>query len=241
MKKRLAVFIFFAAVNTAAAQQSALAVPEETNKQISSADTSTEEVNTNYTVFDDKMLIDGYAQKFKNLSKNILFEMIKDDTLTSYKTAAAIRIFRENFSEEVVGPEKNIFEKFLIRRFNRDDSPFVQVEIMNTLCRMDRYKYFGSLAPALIQKLDHYNSTVNEIAYQSLDELINSGNARRTREARVIFETLRKVLFLSRKRLANITEPGPKLSQKLKLLRWSIKILGNQELNRLPKEVINLF
>jgi len=148
-------------------------------------------------------------------------------------------VFRDNFSREIFSREKKLAEKALLRRLNRATSPFVQVEIMHTLCVVDRYKYFKSMVPALIQKLDHYNSTVNEIAFAALNNLIEEGNNRK-REASVIFHTLRKVLFLSRKRLANITEPGPKLKQKLKLLRWSIKILGSQELKRLPKEVISL-
>ncbi len=60
------------------------------------------------------------------------------------------------------------------------------------------------------------------------------------REARIVFDTLRKILFLSRKRLGNITVPNKRLKQKLELLRWSIRILGTQELKRLPSEVINL-
>ena len=192
-----------------------------------------------YTIFDDQKLLDGYTEKYREFPKETILEMIKDDTLSSYQMAAAIRVFKENFSEEVVSREKKIFEKFLLRRFSREDSPFVQVEIMHALCRMDRYRYFDSMVPALIQKLDHYNPTVSELAFNDLDDL-TATSKNRTREARIVFETLRKVLFLSRKRLENVTDPGPKLAQKLKLLRWSIKILGTEELQRLPKEVINL-
>ena len=198
-----------------------------------------DEPSASSPIFDDKMLLDGYTEKYQDLPKDIILEMIKDDTLSSYRTAAAIHIFRDKFSAEVVSTEKIQIEKILLRRFNRTDSPFVQVEIMSTLCQMDRYRYFKAMVPALIQKLDHYNSTVNEIAFDSLNKILDSG-AKRPREARIVFNTLRKVLFLSRKRLANITEPGPKLTQKLKLLRWSIKILGIQEIDKLPKEVINL-
>ena len=119
------------------------------------------------------------------------------------------------------------------------DSPFVQVEIMHTLCQLDRYRYFTSMVPALIQKLEHYNAAVNEIAFDSLNDLIESGG-KRAREARVVFNTLRKILFLSRRRLANVITPDPKLSRKLQLLRSSIKVLGNEELKKLPNEVINL-
>ena len=44
-----------------------------------------------YTIFDDKMLLDGYAEKYAKLPKEILLEMIKDETLNSYRTAAAVR------------------------------------------------------------------------------------------------------------------------------------------------------
>lgn len=195
--------------------------------------------DSQYTIFDDNMLLDGYAQKFSTEPKEILVAMIKDDTLSSYKSAAAVRVFKERFSREVFPPEKAAIEKALIRRLNHTDSTFVQVEIMHTLSLMDRYKYFNSMIPALIQKLDHYNATVNEMAYASLNNIIELGH-NRPREASVVFNTLRKTLFLSRKRLSSTKEPGPQLKRKLELLRWSIKVLGSQELKRLPREVINL-
>ncbi len=95
------------------------------------------------------------------------------------------------------------------------------------------------MVPALITKLNHYNDAVNASSFFALESIIEKGN-NRSREASIIFTTLRKVLFLSRKRLANIHEPDIKLAQKLKLLRWSIKILGTQQLKKLPKEVIDL-
>ena len=165
--------------------------------------------------------------------------MIKDDTLTPYRSAAAVRVFKDKFSSGVVSREKKIIEKALLRRMHRTDSPFVQVEIMHTLCQMDRYRYFKPMVPALIQKLDHYNSAVNETTFDSLNQIIKAGN-NRNREARIVFNTLRKTLFLSRRRLATVKEPDARLAKKLKLLRWSIKVLGNQELKKLPKEVINL-
>ncbi|MBF0384643.1 MAG: hypothetical protein HQL27_02105 [Candidatus Omnitrophica bacterium] len=192
-----------------------------------------------HTIFDDKSLIEGYAKQYQAQTKEILLEMVKDDTLSPYQGTAAIRAFREQFAEEVVGKEKVYFEKFLLRRLDRADSPFVQVEIMHTLCILDRYRYFAFSMRSLIQKLDHYNSTVNDMAYTSLNSIIESGQ-NRTREARIIFDTLSKVLFLSRKKLAVINDPGPKLSKKIKLLRWSIKILGSAELKKLPKEVLHL-
>lgn len=194
---------------------------------------------SNLTIFDDKMLLDGYARKFNEETKEILLEMIKDDTLSPYKTASAVRVFRERFAAEVFSREKIIVEKILLRRLDKTDSAFVQVEIMHILCIMDRYRYFGSMVPILIQKMDHYNSAVNEISYNALNNIIQAGHSR-AREARIIFNTLRKILFLSRKRLANVKEPGTKLKQKLELLRWAIKILGTEELKKLPKEVISL-
>ena len=192
-----------------------------------------------YTIFDDNMLLDGYAKKYAGESKDILIEMIKDDTLTSYKSAAAVRVLRDRFGAEIFSPEKEMIEKYLIHRLNRTDSTFVQVEVIHTLCLIDRYKYFKSMVPILIQKLDHYNSAVNEMAYAALLHILDVGH-NRPREAMTVFNTLRKVLFLSRKRLSSTETPGPKLKQKLELLRWSIKVLGSQELKKLPREVINL-
>ena len=146
----------------------------------------------------------------------------------------------EKYADEIFLAEKGGVEKILLRRLHRDDSPFVQVEIMETLCRLDRYRYFRSMIPGLIQKLDHYNSTVNEIAFAGLEQLLSGSNSHNSREARIVFNTLRQVLFLMRKRLAGVKEPNLLLKQKLQLLRWSLKILGTQEIQRLPKEVISL-
>jgi len=195
--------------------------------------------NSTHTIFDDQVLLDGYTKKYSDFSKEILLAMIKDDTLTPYRSAAAVRVFQERFSREIVSREKKSIEKILLRRLHRTTSPFVQVEIMYALCQIDRYRYFKSMAPALTQKLNHYNTAVNENAFKSLNQLIETGS-NRPREARIVFNTLRKMLFLSRKRLAKVKEPDPQLTKKLKLLRWSIKVLGNQELKKLPKEVINL-
>ena len=191
-----------------------------------------------YTIFDDKMLLDGYAKKYADESKETLIEMIKDDAITPYMSAAAIRVFRERFSKETFAAEKKIIEKILLHRLNKSDSNFVDIEVMHTLCHMDRYKYFESMVPIMIQLLDHYNNTVSELAFQSINDIIASGS-KRSREARIVFNTLRKILFLSRKKLANTKEPGARLKQKLELLRWSIKILGSQELQRLPREIID--
>ncbi len=190
-------------------------------------------------LFDDTMQLDGHSRQLAEEPMDILLAMIKDDTLMPYQTAAAVRVFREKFSQEIFSRDKILAEKSLLRRLNLSDSSFVQVEIMHTLCLMNRYKYFNSMVPALFQKLDHYNKTVNDLAFSSLSEILEKGS-NKTSEARVVFNTLRKMLFLSRKRLAEVKEPDARLRQKIELLRWSIKILGTEELKRLPSEVIRL-
>jgi len=189
-------------------------------------------------IFDDKALLDGYAQKYADQSRDILLAMIADDSLGEYKCTAAVRVFKENFANEVLSNEKQNIIKILTHRLYRSDSPFVQVEIMQTLIVLDRFAYFESMMPALIQKMDHYNPVVSIMAY---DAIVNiTKDSLYPREARIVFETLRKMFFLSRNILQNITTPDQKLRQKLDLLRWSIRILGTQELKRLPSEVINL-
>jgi hypothetical protein len=49
------------------------------------------------------------------------------------------------------------------------------------------------------------------------------------------------MLYLSRKKITDTTQADARLTQKIELLRWAIKILGNQELQRLPPETIHLF
>ena len=189
-------------------------------------------------IFNDKSLLDGYANTYESEPREVILAMIQDDTLNDYKMAAAVRVFRNKFLNELFLREKRAFEKVLWRRLNRSHSIFVEIETMLTLCNIDRYKYFSSMVPILIQKLDHYNRTVNELAFEGVNELIKNQN--RTREARIVFNTLRKNLFLSRRRLSTIKEPDTRLKQKLSLLRTSIKALGTEELKRLPKEVIPL-
>ncbi len=189
-------------------------------------------------IFDDKALLDGYSQKYADESKDILLAMIADDSLGSYKCTAAVRVFKEKYANEVLSNEKSNIIRILIRRLNRSDSPFLQVEIMNTLIVLDRYQYFEAMVPALIQKMDHYNSVVSNMAYEDLLDITK--DSLYPREARIVFETLRKIFFLSRNRLQNITTPDENLQHKLDLLRWAIRILGTQELKRLPSEVINL-
>ena len=118
-----------------------------------------------YAIFDDKMLLDGYAKKYADESKETVLAMMRDDGLTPYMSAAAVRVFREKFSKEIFAPQKSIIEKILLHRLNKSDSNFVKIEVMFTLCTMDRYKYFESMVPAMVQLLDHYNNTVSELAF----------------------------------------------------------------------------
>jgi len=189
-------------------------------------------------IFDDKALLEGYTQKYADESRDILLAMIADNSLGEYKCTAAVRVFKVKYANEVLSHEKANILRILIRRLNRSDSPFVQVEIMHTLIVLDRYQYFNNMVPALIQKMGHYNRVVSTMAYKDLLEITK--DSLYPREARIVFETLRKIFFLSRNRLQNITTPNENLRQKLDLLRWAIRILGTQELKRLPSEVINL-
>ncbi len=188
---------------------------------------------------DDAKMLAAYATQYENLPKDALIERINDDAINFYQIAAAIRVFKEKYSKNVVGREKLLVEQNLIERINQTTSPFVEVEIMHTLCLVDRYKYFDAMVPALILKLNHYNVTVNEMAETALTDIIAKGK-NSSRDARIMFNTLRNVLFLSRNTLKKVTEPDIRLERKLKILRWSIKILGAQELKRLPKEIIHL-
>ena len=189
-------------------------------------------------IFDDQALLDGYAAKYADESRDVLLAMAGDDSIGAYKIAAAIHVFRAKYADQVLSKEKPLILKILLRRFNRTDSAFVQVEIMHTLVVLDRYQYFEPMAIALIQKMNHYNRVVSANAYRALDGITKGST--RAREARLVFNTVRKTLFLARKRLENIDEPDERLREKLDLLRWSIKVLGTQELKRLSPEVIRL-
>ena len=190
-------------------------------------------------IFDDRMHLKGLVDKYKDVPKEILLEMIKDETLTDFKTAAAINIFKNRYAEEVVTKEKKRAERILSRKIKNTRSPFVQVEAMAALIRIDRYKYFKPLIPAMISKLNHYNEVVYTLSFDNLSFLIENENTR-AREAKIIFNTLRKMLFLSRNHLGNTSEIQTQLANKLTLLRWSIKTLGNESLKKLPKEILNL-
>ena len=77
-------------------------------------------------IFDDKMLLEGYTEKYLEEEKDILLARIKDDTLPPYQMAAAVRAFKEKYSLEVFNREKNIIIKILLRRLARTSSVFVQ-------------------------------------------------------------------------------------------------------------------
>jgi hypothetical protein len=191
------------------------------------------------SIFDDKFLIEGYAAKIAPATKDVLLAMINDTTIPAYRKAAAVRVFRERFASQIVAKERAIIERFLLRQLERTDSSHVQIEIMHTLLVIDRYRYFDAMVPALIQKLDHYDKYVVELAYTSLQHINSLGN-QRAREARIEFNTLRKIFFLTRRKLAGADKDDPRLKYKLELLRWSVKVLGTDELKNLPKEVLNL-
>jgi hypothetical protein len=189
-------------------------------------------------IFDDYALINGYTEKFAQEGKEVLLAMIGDDSLGPFKMASAIRVFKQKYAASVLSKEKPWVLRQLIRRMKVEDSPFVQVEIFHTLIVLDRYQYFSSMITSLIQKLEHYNVAVRDLSYDNIMEIIKDDN--RNREARIVFNTLRKVFFLSRNRLKNIDKPDERLKQKLSILRWSIRVLGTQELKKLPSEVIRL-
>lgn len=189
--------------------------------------------------FDDKLLIEGYAKKLGAASKDVLLAMTDDNSLYAYKKAAAIRVFREKFAADVVLRERMIIERALLRQLELARSVFLQVEIIHTLLILDRYRFFDGMIPTLIQKLDHYDVSLTEMAFKAVDQVVTTGTPR-PREARIVFNTLKKMFFLSRKKLQNVNVNDVRLKNKLLLLRWSVKVLGTQELKNLPKEVIAL-
>jgi hypothetical protein len=189
--------------------------------------------------FDDKLLIEGYAKKLGNASKEVLLAMTDDNSLYAYKKAAAIRVFREMFAADVVLRERVVIERALLRQLELARSVFLQVEIMHTLLILDRYRFFDGMIPALIKKLDHYDVSLTDMAFKAVDQVVTMGTPR-SREARIVFNTLRKMFFLSRKKLQDADVNDTRLKNKLSLLRWSVKVLGTQELKNLPKEVIGL-
>jgi len=203
------------------------------------AQTAADIPNDDYPIFNDKLLIEGYAAKLASTSKEVILAMINDDTLVPYRKAAAIRVFRTVFVPQIVMHERNIVERVLLRQLERVKSVYVQVELMHSLVMLDRYRFFDAMIPVLIQKIDHYDAVASEMAYKSVVD-INSTGSQRAREARVEFNTLRKMFFLTRKKLDGASVDDPKLKSKLDLLKWSIKVLGTEELKNLPKEVISL-
>ena len=191
-------------------------------------------------IFDDKYLIDGYTQRYTKEPFRVLLAMLRDDTLTAVKTTAAIQVLTDNYSDQLFARDKAITEKSLLRRLNKTDSPFVQIAAMRALCRLNRYQYFKPMVPELILKIDHYDRAVSQLATDAVNDILTHGKDKAW-EARIVFTTLRKLLFLSRNKLTDSNEKnGPAMREKIKILRWSIKILGTEELRQLPKEVIPL-
>src|SRR5690349_18498191 len=86
----------------------------------------------NSPIFDDAKLLAGYAAQYSEFSKDTILEMIKDETVTGLRIAAAVRVFKEKYSNEIISREKRNIERILLRRMNRADSPFIKVEIMET-------------------------------------------------------------------------------------------------------------
>jgi hypothetical protein len=212
---------------------------EETVVQAIASAVSVPSSSGSADIFDDKALIEGYAGKLTEAPKDLLLAMINDDDLSAYKKAAAVRVFSGKFASQMVLRERSIVERVLLRQLQRSTAVHLQIEIMHVLIIMDRFRYFDTMVPLLIQKMDHYDPYVNEMAYSSLED-INASGVQRAREARIEFNTLRKTFFLSRKKLQTADPLDPKLRNKLQLLRWSIKVLGTEELKSLPPEVIGL-
>jgi hypothetical protein len=201
---------------------------------------ATDPASTGMTdIFDDKALVQGYETRLAGAAKDFILAMINDDDLYVYKKIAALRIFRDKFALQMVARERGIIERVLLRQLQRSSVVNLQIELMHTLVIMDRFRYFDAMVPLLIQKMDHYDPYVNETAYGAMDH-INAAGPQRPREARIEFNTLRKIFFLSRKKLKAADPSDPKLRNKLQLLRWSIKVLGTEELRSLPPEVISL-
>ncbi|MFP4472699.1 MAG: hypothetical protein ACLFPX_02340 [Candidatus Omnitrophota bacterium] len=231
-------FPFSASAQDTAENEPPTAVNAEQTEHMETPAPSKEPYYYGPAIFDDGMMIAGYTKKYLEEDRDTLLAMIKDETLGHLKISAAIRAFRQKFSREIFAHEKTLAERALIHRLKRADSAFIQVEAMHTLCIMDRYRYFKPYIPKLILKMDHYNDTVSQSAYHAVKESIEEGN-NRPREARIVFNMLRKMLFLMRKRLAKISEADQRLIHKLELLRWSVKVLGSDELKHLPKEALN--
>jgi hypothetical protein len=193
----------------------------------------------NQPIFDDKLLIEGYAAKLAATSKDVILAMINDDTLVPYRKTAALRVFRTRFAYQIVTGERSTVERMFLRQLEAATSVYVQIELMHCLVTLDRYRYFEAMVPALIQKIDHYDSTASEMAYESILD-INESGTQRAREARIEFNTLRKIFFLIRKKLEASDPFDSRIKSKLDLLKWSIKVLGTDELKNLPSEVISL-
>ena len=192
-----------------------------------------------YPLFDDQRMIEGYSAKLASASREMLLAMINDQALVAYRKAAAIMVFRARFAPLVVAAERGIVEKAFLRQLDLASSVFVQIELMHTLGVIDRYRYFDAMVPALILKIDHYDDVASVMAYKGVLDINASGN-QRAREARIEFNTLRKIFFMSRKKLLAVDATDIRLRNKIDLLRSSIKVLGTDEIKNLPRELIGL-
>ena len=103
------------------------------------------------TMFDDKILLDRYITKYHGASKEMLYAMNNVDTLTPYKSTAAICVLTKNFVNDAIAKARNFIEKLILHRLNHTDSAFIEVESMYALVVLDRYKYFKIMVPNLIK------------------------------------------------------------------------------------------
>lgn len=228
------MFLFFSMTTLTAAQQQEPSLVETVEAQ---DDLIKKELDR---FFDDQLLIERFAEKIQEETIENLLLMIDDKNLYNYKIAAAVRVFRQKYAKEVVQRDKVLIEKAFLRRLEVSKSIFLEIEIMHTLLLMDRYRFFTEMTSMLIKGLDHYDLSAVDLAYKALNEVVLMEKPSRVREARIVFNILRKIFFLSRKKLVNADIQDTRLKYKLSLLRWAIKVLGTQELKNLPKEVISL-
>ena len=111
----IVVFILFILLGPAfvAAQENTLEQDENSLAETEPTTDSPElkEPSFPQPIFDDKLLLNGYTEKYSEESKEILLEMIKDDTLPPYRMTAAVRAFKKTYCLEVFSKEKRIIEK----------------------------------------------------------------------------------------------------------------------------------
>ena len=86
--------------------------------------------------------------------------MIQDATLDDYKIAAAVRVFKENFSEQLVLSERRYAEKVLMHRLNQIPH-LSRLKLCMRCAKLIVINIFWLHGPNFNPKLDHYNRTVN--------------------------------------------------------------------------------